>query len=51
MGRMTFEDELLSKGFDVPPSTGHVDWVYGIKERSPLDVAQVSGSNVPALVK
>lgn len=38
MGRTTFKEELLMKGFAVRQSTGHQDWVYDIVGRT-LDLA------------
>lgn len=35
MGRTTFKEDLLTKGYDVRQSTGHLDWVYGISNRRP----------------
>lgn len=36
MGRTTFKEELLTKGYEIRQSTGHVDWVYGIANRRPV---------------
>ena len=36
LGRTSFKEELLTKGFDIRVSTGHVDWVYGIANRKPV---------------
>lgn len=35
IGRTTFKEELLTRKFEVRPSSGHVDWVYGIANRKP----------------
>lgn len=35
MGRTTFKEEMLAKGWEVRQSTGHQDWVYGISNHRP----------------
>jgi putative DNA primase/helicase len=36
LGRTSFKEELLTKGFEIRVSTGHVDWVYEIANRKPV---------------
>lgn len=51
MGRTTFKEELLTKGYAVRSSTGHVDWVFGVGNRSPLTELPGTASSVVSLFK
>ena len=52
VGRSSFKEEVLAKGYQVRPSTGHVDWVYGIGPRALAALPPLGGNAaVVSLVK
>src|SRR5208282_3478180 len=51
LGRTTFKEEMLTKGFEIRQSTGHVDWVYGIANRKSVSEFPHLVPSVARLVK
>ena len=51
MGRTTFKEELLTKSYAVRPSTGNVDWVFGLAKRSWVPTVKDPDSSIASIAK